>query len=163
MIVNALLELVAYPAGAGACILVGALLASVERIHPSWLEREFRHFVIAFGGGVLFAAVSLVLIPQGVESVESPVGVLFCFGAGGLGFFGLERAMGLHRRESPQFLATLLDYVPESLALGGILAAGAPGAHVLAVLVGLQNLPEGFNSYRELVSKGGNRPARDRS
>jgi ZIP family zinc transporter len=46
----------------------------------------------------------------------------------------------------------LLDYLPESLALGGMFAVGANSAPLLAVLIGLQNLPEGFNAYRELNS-----------
>lgn len=153
-------ELAAYTAAAGACIPAGGLLAKMEHIRPAWMEREFRHFVIAFGGGVLLAAVALVLLPQGIEYVREPSAIVLYFLAGGLAFFALERALGLHRRESPQFLATLLDYIPESLALGGIFAAGATGAPLLAVLVGLQNLPEGFNSYRELMSVGGTRSRR---
>jgi ZIP family zinc transporter len=46
----------------------------------------------------------------------------------------------------------LLDYVPESLALGGAFAIGAQSAPLLAFFIGLQNLPEGFNAYRELRS-----------
>jgi len=153
-------QLIAYPAAAGGCVLAGALLASLERIRPAWLEREFRHFVIAFGGGVLLAAVCLVLLPQGIGAVDHPAAVMAWFAAGGLAFFGLERALARRQHEAPQFLATLLDFVPESLALGGALAAGAPGGLLLALLIGLQNLPEGFNSYRELVVLGGNRPRR---
>ncbi|PKO56571.1 MAG: divalent cation transporter, partial [Betaproteobacteria bacterium HGW-Betaproteobacteria-21] len=43
-----------------------------------------------------------------------------------------------------------LDYIPESLALGGALAAGSRAAPLLALFIGLQNIPEGFNAYREL-------------
>ena len=57
---------------AGACIPLGGWLASVERIRPKWLEQELRHFVMAFGGGVLLAAVTLVLLPQGVAAVQRP-------------------------------------------------------------------------------------------
>ena len=155
---DSLIELILFPAAAGACILIGGLVARVERIHPSWLEQEFRHFVIAFGGGVILAAVCLVLLPQGIESAGNTLIVMISFATGGLVFFGLERVMGLHRQGAPQFMAMLLDYIPESLALGGILAAGAPGGKLLAVLIGLQNLPEGFNSYRELVSQEDHKP-----
>ena len=41
----------------GACIFAGGMLARVERIRPRWLEQELRHTIIAFGGGVLLAAV----------------------------------------------------------------------------------------------------------
>jgi ZIP family zinc transporter len=137
---------------AGACILVGGLVANVERIHPEWLEKELRHSVIAFGGGVLISAVALVLVPIGSELFASAAGSSLVLVSGGLVFFAVERFLGLRRRETPQFLAMLLDYLPESLALGGMFAIGAPAAPMLALLIGLQNLPEGFNAYRELSS-----------
>lgn len=143
-------EIILYTAAAGACIPLGGLLAAVERIRAGWLEREFRHFVIAFGGGVLLAAVALVLVPEGMAHLSgSGLGVGFLL-AGGALFFAIERGLGLRKREAPQFMAVLLDYVPESLALGGIFATGSPLAPLLAALIGLQNLPEGFNAYREL-------------
>jgi ZIP family zinc transporter len=45
----------------------------------------------------------------------------------------------------------LLDFVPESVAMGGMFALGSPSAPLLALLIGLQNLPEGFNAYSELL------------
>ena len=137
---------------AGACILVGGLAARIERVRPRWLEDELRHSIIAFGGGVLISAVALVLIPEGNRLVPSKVGVSLILMAGGLVFFVVERFLGIRRREAPQFVAMLLDYLPESLALGGMFAIGAASAPMLAVLIGLQNLPEGFNAYRELNS-----------
>ena len=44
---------------AGCCIPIGGLIASIEHIHRRWLEREFRHFVIALGGGIPIAAGAL--------------------------------------------------------------------------------------------------------
>jgi ZIP family zinc transporter len=44
--------------------------------------------------------------------------------------------------------------VPESLGLGAAIAAGGPVGPVLVALVALQNLPEGFNGYRELHGSG---------
>lgn len=143
---------------AGACIPLGGWLARLEHIRPAWLENEFRHFVLAFGGGVLLAAVWLVLLPQGMAHVVRPWEVPLWFLSGGLLFFALERWLGLHRQEAPQMTAMLLDFVPESLALGGIFISGSTAAPLLAVLIGLQNLPEGFNAYREMVAKG-HRPA----
>jgi ZIP family zinc transporter len=46
----------------------------------------------------------------------------------------------------------LLDFLPESLAMGGMFALGSASAPLLAVLIGLQNLPEGFNAYREILA-----------
>ena len=44
----------------------------------------------------------------------------------------------------------LLDYIPESLALGAAVATGNGIGVLLAVLMAVQNLPEGFNAYREM-------------
>ncbi len=136
----------------GACIPIGGFIASIERIRPNWLEREFRHFVISFGGGILIGAVSVVLIPEGLNSMDNSMYAIPVFLAGGISFFFIERTLGLRRRESPQFMGMILDYLPEAFALGGLLALNSPVAPVLALLIGLQNLPEGFNAYRELVS-----------
>jgi ZIP family zinc transporter len=147
-----MIEIILYTALAGACISLGGLLARIEHFRPRWLELEFRHFVIAFGGGILLAAVSLVLVPEGLRHVPSIyLGVGF-FLLGGVSFFLLESALGHRRLERPQVSAMLLDYVPETLALGGMFAAGLGSAPLLALLIGLQNIPEGFNAYRELIS-----------
>jgi ZIP family zinc transporter len=143
---------------AGACMVLGALAAVNLRRRPNWLENEFRHGVIAFGGGVLLAAVALVLLPQGSAALPDPWAISACFVGGGVVVYAIERQLGLRRRESPQFAAMLLDYVPESLALGGMFAAGVAQAPLLALLIGLQNLPEGFNAYRERLAVRGARP-----
>lgn len=135
---------------AGAAIPLGALLGLTAFIRPQWLEQEFRHAVIALGGGILLAAVALVLVPEGSHYLPHPLGATLALIGGGLVFFLLERLLGHRRRESPQLLATLLDYLPESLALGGAFAAGAESAPFLALMIALQNLPEGFNTFREL-------------
>lgn len=145
-------KIIIYTLCAGACIPLGGLLAYVEKIRPKWLENEFRHFVIAFGGGILLAAVALVLVPEGTGYVNNSALSAVLLLSGGVCFFILEQFLGTRRREKPQFTAMLLDYVPESLALGGAFAIGVQSAPLLAVFIGLQNLPEGFNAYRELRS-----------
>ena len=141
-----------YTVFAGACIPLGGLIAYKEKLRPRWLEQEFRHSVIAFGGGILIAAVALILVPEGLAYAGYPVLSAAVLLGGGFVFFALERISGARRREKPQFTAMLLDFIPESLALGGAFAVGAQSAPLLAVFIGLQNLPEGFNAYRELRS-----------
>lgn len=148
-----LIELLFWTTLAGACIPAGAGLACLRRIGPAWLEEEFRHFVIAFGGGVLLGAVALVLVPEGVDRVSSPLAVVAALLAGGAAFMALDRRQAKRRRAAPQFIAMGADYLPESLALGGVFAVGADGAILLAILIGLQNLPESFNAWRELANQ----------
>ena len=145
-----LAELLLWTALAGACIPLGAGLGQIEHLRPRWLEQEFRHFVIAFGGGVLVGAVALVLVPEGVARLPHPVAAAGLLLAGGGAFMALDRRQAKRRRAAPQFIAMAADFLPESLALGGMFAAHAEGAVVLALLIGLQNLPEGFNAWREL-------------
>ena len=145
-----LIKIILYTVFAGACIPLGGMLANIEKIRPAWLENEFRHTVIAFGGGILVAAVALVLVPEGNKLLDHTVLSVLIFLSGGVCFFLLELYLGLRRREKPQFMAMLLDFVPESLALGGVFAIGAQSAPLLALFIGLQNIPEGFNAFREL-------------
>lgn len=135
---------------AGSCIPVGGVMATFERIRPDWLEKEFRHFLIAFGGGILLGAVAVVLVPEGISSMNNSIFAIPITLTGGFTFFVIEKALGLRRRESPQLMGMILDYLPEAIALGGLVALGSPVAPLLALLIGLQNLPEGFNSYREI-------------
>jgi ZIP family zinc transporter len=138
-----------YAALAGVTIPLGALLAHVERIRPRWLEEELRHSVFAFGGGVLIAAVALVLVPEGMQYLSTSQ-TLAAFGAGGLVFFAIDRTIQQHGGSVSQLLAMLMDFIPESLALGALLATKQAAGLLLALLIALQNLPESFNAYREL-------------
>lgn len=144
-------QIILFAGLSGAAIPLGGLLAQISRLRPQWLEKEFRHFVIAFGGGILLGAVALVLVPEGVDASPHPALSIGLIIAGGLCFFLVERVLGLRRHESPQLMGMLLDYIPEAIALGGLMASGSKTAGLMALLIGLQNLPEGFNAYRELI------------
>jgi ZIP family zinc transporter len=143
---------------AGCSIPLGGLLALADRVHPNWMTSELRHGVMAFGGGVLVAAVALVLVPQGLERLHGPA-TLASFAAGGVVFFLIDRTLGMSGKRAGQFLAMLVDFLPEAVALGAMLTAGAEGALLLAILIALQNFPEGFNAFRE-ASEADNRPSR---
>lgn len=146
-------ELIVYTALAGIAIPLGGFLASIEHIGSRWLQQEFRHTVIAFGGGALISAVALVLIPNGIASVSTLESVT-AFSAGGLAFWGLQVLLSRWKSSASQLVAMLSDFIPEVIALGATIATGEPGAMLLAAIIALQNLPEGFNSYRELLEGG---------
>ena len=134
---------------AGAAIPVGGAIAMIERISPDWLEQEFRHSVIAFGGGVLVSAVALVLVPDGIEKLSIGwIVAAFVVGAGV--FWGLETVLARTKGSVSQLVAMLSDFIPEAIALGAAFAHGESTGMLLAILIALQNLPEGFNAYREL-------------
>ncbi|MEP2775169.1 MAG: divalent cation transporter [Luteolibacter sp.] len=138
---------------AGAAIPLGGLLASKESIHPRWLENEFRHGVIAMGGGILIAAVALVLVPESLAHL--PIwGILLCFLLGGAAFGGLGVFLAKSKTPSSNLVAMLADFIPEAIAMGAAFAAGGSAGMALAVFMFLQNLPEGFNAFREMRCAG---------
>lgn len=128
---------------------IGALLARLEHIHPDWLEKEFRHAVMAFGGGALFSAVALVLVPEGIKELPAHYSV-FWFVLGGLIFCGLDVLLARYHSPTTQLVAMLSDFIPEAMALGAAFAVEGNTGLLLALLIALQNLPEGFNAYREM-------------
>ena len=138
---------------AGACIPLGGAIAKYSGLQPNWVGEEVRHFVIALGGGVMSGAVILVLIPKGTAAMEGSFWGIATFLLGGFMFFVLERHLGLRRKDSPQLMGLLLDFIPESIALGGLIAFNGKSAFLLALLIGFQNIPEGFNAYKEFEAK----------
>lgn len=136
---------------AGLAMPLGAVLANFEHIRPSWLENELRHGITAFGGGALLSAIALVLVPEGIKHFEAWSAALL-FLSGGLGFMILDIQLSKNKTSMSQLIAMLSDFIPESLALGAAFALGTINGTLLAVLIGLQNLPEGFNAFRELKS-----------
>jgi ZIP family zinc transporter len=142
----------------GITIPIGGLLGTIRQIGPNWLDREFRHSVIAFGGGALLSAVALVLVPEGVERLELWTALL-AFAAGGVLFCLLDWLLARKGGSGGQLMAMLLDFLPESLALGALLASDEPAGLLLAFLIAVQNLPEGFNAYREMMRSPGARAA----
>lgn len=147
-----MIQLVLLSALAGGMIPLGAALAHSKTIGTNWLHEEGRHFIIAFGAGALLSAVAFVLIPDGAEKVPTwaaPLLVLF----GGIGMAAVDAWLAKSNTQAGQFIAMLADFLPEVIALGAIYAVGGSSATLLAVLIALQNLPEGFNAYRERVAQ----------
>ena len=138
---------------AGASIPVGAALTWFESWLPEQEDKTLRHFVLAFGGGALVSAIALVLVPEGVEML-APGWAVALFGLGGLAFMLVDRMLDQSGSKAAMFLAMLLDYVPEALALGALLTAKADVALLMAAMIALQNLPEGFNAFREMTGAG---------
>ncbi|MEZ5828271.1 MAG: hypothetical protein R3D30_08705 [Hyphomicrobiales bacterium] len=139
---------------AGATIPLGAYLATIENIRPRWLQSEVRHSVLAFGGGALLAAVALVLVPEGIRNLGL-LWICLTFAGGGIAFFLLDRAIAMRGGSAAMLMAMLLDFVPEAMAIGVGLATRLEIGLLLALLIALQNLPESFNAYREIMSRGG--------
>lgn len=133
--------------GAGASMPLGAALAQGRVARH--LSRTVVRGIGAFGGGALVSAVALVLVPDG-SAMLAPGAALGFLVAGGIAFFLIDRRIEAHGGGGAMLLAMLLDYLPEALALGALLTAEAATAKLLAALIFLQNLPEGFSAFREI-------------
>ncbi len=139
---------------AASAAIFGAALGRWERIHPNWMRSEWRHGVIAFGGGALLAAVSLVLVPKGME-LQPAWASLGSFAAGALVFLLCDRYFTHHGTPLSQLLAMLLDFVPEAIVVGAVITKNYGEALFLTLIIAAQNVPEAFNAYREITHQGG--------
>ena len=141
---------------AGLAMPLGGLLAWCEHIRNPMLRDEVLYTIAAFGGGALTSAVALVLVPEAAEALPPALAVLL-FAAGGGVFYWVDTLLQRHGGSGALLLAMLLDYLPEAMALGAMLVADAATAKLLALMIFLQNLPEGFAAFREVWS--GSSPA----
>ena len=151
---NNIAIIVLYSFFSGITVLIGALLArTFERLAVSKVKEEFVHATIAFGGGVLMAAVAFVLTPLAIDTLSlALIGVIFL--SGGLSFFLIDMLIAKKGGSIAQLMAMLMDFVPEAIALGATFAHNRQLGLLLAIFIGLQNLPESFNAYRDLRSTG---------
>jgi len=93
----------------------------------------------------------LVLVPEGIANLN-PLSATLWFVGGGFSFMLLDIFLKKINTPASQLAAMLSDFIPESIALGAAFATGNSNAFLLAALIALQNLPEGFSAYRELNS-----------
>jgi ZIP family zinc transporter len=108
-----------------------------------------KHWVIAFGGGALLSAIAFALVPQGAMQLSlTEMTVTFLIGTAT--FMVVDMLIAKSGSPMSQVLAMMMDSVPEGLALGASFAHNHAFGLLLAIFIGLQNFPEGFNSYIQL-------------
>jgi zinc transporter, ZIP family len=134
---------------AGASAFAGALLGRMDESAGGVLSDEARNFIIAFGGGALIGAVGLVLVPHGLHALSLGAGAL-TFIAGGVAFLLTDRSLQRAGTPASQLVALNLDFIPEAIVVGAVIANNLSLAIFLSVIMVAQNLPEGFNAYREV-------------
>lgn len=148
-------KLILFSGIAGVTVFIGGILAHYfnHHIKESPVKYEITHTLMSFGSGIILSAVALVLIPKGMEELEL-LPMVSSFLVGAILFMLLDRYLSKKGGRTATLLAMMMDFVPESIALGAVFAIDLRLATFLAVLIGLQNLPEAFNSYRELILSG---------
>ncbi len=73
---------------------------------------------------------------------------------GGVCFALVDAALAKAGGSGALVLAMLLDFLPEAMALGALLVTEAATAKLLAAMMFLQNLPEGFAAFRAIWAQG---------
>ena len=104
---------------AGLTAFAGGMFAKLEGRAETSGKREFVHGVVAFGGGILVAAVAFALAPLGIATL-SPTALAATFGFGGLSFCILDAHLSKQGGSKAQFMAMLVDFIPEAIALGAL-------------------------------------------
>lgn len=150
-----LTQIILYSGFAGITVFIGGLFAYYfnNNVKESQLKQEISHTLMSFGAGIILSALALVLIPKGMEELSLiPMALSFLIGA--LLFMFLDQYLAKKGGQTATLLAMLMDFIPESIALGAVYALDPSMAALLAIFIGLQNLPEAFNSYEDLVKSG---------
>ncbi len=148
-------KIILYSAFSGITVFLGGLLSHYlgAGFKQNKKQKELFHFITAFGGGILIAAVALVLIPRGMEELNL-LKLILAFITGAICVFWIDKKLDKSGNTLSQLMAMLLDFIPEAIALGAIFATDRKTGILLAIFIGLQNLPESFNSFQDLKSSG---------
>ncbi|MFB9990485.1 ZIP family metal transporter [Deinococcus oregonensis] len=149
----------------GSSLVVGALLGLFAP-----LEKRIVALIMALGAGVLISSVAFELMDEafkdggfGAAATGLLLGALTFF----LGDLAINRAGGKHRKRSEGqqeagnasaiVLGTLMDGIPESVAIGVSLLAGGTLSWVFLAAVFLSNIPESLSATVGLT-RAGHRP-----
>ena len=130
-----LFKLILFSGFAGITVFIGGLLANVfnHYIEDSPIKYKVVHTLMSFGAGIILSALALVLVPKGME-VLSVWGVIGAFVLGAVLFMLLDRRLAQSGSRQATLLAMMMDFVPESLALGAVFAVEPKTAMLLAAV-----------------------------
>ena len=127
---------------AGGTSFIGAIIAKYIHFSTSVLL-----FLTAFGAGILISAAIFEMVVQAEKSIGL-ISTLVCFIFGAI-IFTIADVIATRKGGGADILIGIgLDTIPESLAIGASIASGS--AFAIALLIGIQNIPEGIAAYKEM-------------
>jgi len=127
---------------AGGTSFIGAIIAKYVNFSTSVIL-----FLTAFGAGILISAAIFEMVIEAEKSIGI-ISTLLFFILGAI-IFTIADVIAVKKGGGADILIGIgLDTIPESLAIGASIAAGP--AFVIALLIGIQNIPEGIAAYKEM-------------
>ena len=139
-----ILRVVAITAFAGGTSFLGVYIAKRMRFTDQQVLT-----LTAFGAGILIAAAVFEMVIEAEKSIGITL-TLIAFLAGAVLFTIADMIAEKKGGGAGILLGIGLDIIPESLAIGAAIASGP--ALALALLIGIQNIPEGIASYKEMMT-----------
>jgi zinc transporter, ZIP family len=101
----------------------------------------------AFGAGILISAAIFEMVIEAEKSIGI-ISTLLFFLLGAI-IFTIADVIAVRKGGGADILRGIgLDTIPESLAIGASIAEGP--AFAIAILIGIQNIPEGIAAYKEM-------------
>lgn len=155
MQLSQLTELIIFSLLAGSTVFLGALSAYFfdKKVINEKLKKRVEILSMALGIGIMISAISLVLIPEGIKEQDS-FSTSFFFLLGTIIFYFFDKILEKIKTNFSQLFTMLLDFIPESIALGTMFILNHSIAIVLSILIAFQNFPESFNAFFELKKRG---------
>lgn len=151
-------------------LLIGSIIALIVN-----LPKQVIAIIMAFGSGVLVAALAFSLIEEAFSLSESITSVIIGFVLGGSSYTlanhilnRKSRGETRHRKKShgenagggkdasglALLVGSVMDNIPENMALGISLVTGGAVNIVLIAAIFLSNFPEGLSSAQGMKSNG---------
>lgn len=153
-------QIILYGGITGGALFLGAVTGLIFKLSQRTIAG-----IIAFGSGVLICALTFGLMTEAFEMGGFDA-VIIGFLLGGLAFIGIDYLLHLgggrsHRRKhfslandqsngSVITLGTILDAIPESIALGVAVFNGLGTGLLMLVAIALNNFPESISSISGL-------------
>jgi ZIP family zinc transporter len=139
-----ILRVIAITAFAGGTSFLGVYIGKRMRFTDQQMLT-----LTAFGAGILIAAAVFEMVIEAEKSIGITL-TLIAFLAGAVLFTIADMIAEKKGGGAGILLGIGLDIIPESLAIGAAIASGP--ALALALLIGIQNIPEGIASYKEMMT-----------
>ena len=139
-----ILRVIAITAFAGGTSFLGVYIAKRMRFTDQQVLT-----LTAFGAGILIAAAVFEMVIEAEKSIGITL-TLIAFLAGAVLFTIADMVAEKKGGGAGILLGIGLDIIPESLAIGAAIASGP--ALALALLIGIQNVPDGIASYKEMMT-----------